>query len=58
MLEGEDLSEEVMLWIDEVIEHTVAEYTRPSTPEERDLDALCKAMQDLYATTTRSLRRS
>jgi preprotein translocase subunit SecA len=50
VLEGEDLSEEVMLWIDEVIEHTVAEYTQGEYPEEWDLDALCKAMQDLYAT--------
>ncbi len=50
VLEGEDLSEEVKLWIDEVIEHTVAEYTQGEYPEEWDLDALCKAMQDLYAT--------
>ena len=51
VLEGEDLSEEVKLWIDEVIERAVAEYTQGEFPEEWDLDALCKAMQDLYATT-------
>jgi preprotein translocase subunit SecA len=51
VLEGEDLSEEVKLWIDEVIERTVAEYTQGEYPEEWDLDALCKAMQDLYATS-------
>jgi preprotein translocase subunit SecA len=51
VLEGEDLSEEVKLWIDEVIERTVAAYTQGEYPEEWDLDALCKAMQDLYATS-------
>src|SRR5947208_10096442 len=50
VLEGEDLSEEVKLWIDEVIERTVAAYTQGEYPEEWDLDALCKAMQHLYAT--------
>jgi preprotein translocase subunit SecA len=50
VLEGEDLSEEVMLWIDEVIERTVAAYTAGEYSEEWDLEALCKAMQDLYAT--------
>jgi len=50
VLEGEDLSNEVKLWVDEVIERTVAEYTQGEFPEEWDLDALCKAMEDLYAT--------
>src|SRR5215211_1683201 len=50
VLEGEDLSSEVMLWIDEVIERTVDAYTLADYDEEWDLDALCKAMQDLYAT--------
>src|SRR5215217_8248713 len=50
VLEGEDLSDEVMLWIDEVIERTVAQYTLADYDEEWDLDALCKAMEDLYAT--------
>jgi len=50
VLEGEDLSEEVMLWIDEVIERAVAQYTEGEFSEEWDLEALCKAMEDLYAT--------
>src|SRR5215210_866680 len=51
VLEGEDLSGEVMLWIDDVIERTVAGYTTGEFSEEWDLEALCKAMQDLYATS-------
>jgi preprotein translocase subunit SecA len=50
VLEGEDLSEEVLLWIDEVIESTVLQYTSGEFSEEWDLEALCKAMEDLYAT--------
>src|SRR3954469_13483934 len=50
VLEGEDLSEEVGGWIDEVIERVVANYTEGEYPEEWDLDALCKAMEDVYAT--------
>jgi preprotein translocase subunit SecA len=50
VLEGEDLSEEVKLWIDEVIERTVAQYTTDEFGEEWDLEALCKAMEDVYAT--------
>src|SRR5262245_32295631 len=50
VLEGEDLSEEVGLWIDEVIERAVDAYTTGEFDEEWDLDALCRAMQDLYAT--------
>jgi len=50
VLEGEDLSREVDLWIDEVIERTIAQYTEGDFSEEWDLEALCKAMQDLYAT--------
>src|SRR5256714_8722878 len=49
VLEGEDLSDEVGAWIDEVIKRTVDQYTGEFS-EEWDLDALCKAMQDLYAT--------
>src|SRR6187399_1829445 len=50
VLEGEDLSEEVRLWVDEVIERTVEAYTTGEFDEEWDLDALCKGMEDLYAT--------
>jgi preprotein translocase subunit SecA len=49
VLEGEDLSDEVGLWIDEVVERTVDQYTGEFS-EEWDLDALCKAMEDIYAT--------
>ena len=51
VLEGEDLSGEVALWIDDVLERTVAAYTTGEFSEEWDLEALCKAMQDLYATS-------
>jgi preprotein translocase subunit SecA len=51
VLEGEDLSEEVLLWIDEVIEATAMQYTSGEFSEEWDLEALCKAMEDLYATS-------
>ncbi len=50
VLEGADLSEEVLGWIDEVIEAVVAQYTEDEYGEEWDLDALCKAMEDVYAT--------
>jgi preprotein translocase subunit SecA len=49
VLKGEDLSEQVRDWIDEVIERIVAAYTASEFSEEWDLDALCKAMEDLYA---------
>src|SRR2546429_1839836 len=49
VLEGEDLSEEVQGWIDDVIERVVAAYTTDDFGEEWDLDALCKAMEDVYA---------
>src|SRR5580765_5980005 len=50
VLEGEDLSDEVGLWIDEVIERAVHFYTQSDFTEEWDLEALCKAMVDVYAT--------
>ncbi len=50
VLEGEDLSEEIGTWIDEVIERAVALYTEGDFQEEWDIDALCKAMEDIYAT--------
>jgi preprotein translocase subunit SecA len=48
VLEGEDLSEEVGLWIDEVIEATVNQYTTGEFEDDWDLEALCKAMVDVY----------
>jgi len=50
VLEGEDLSEEIGAWIDEVIERAVALYTEGDFQEEWDVEALCKAMEDIYAT--------
>jgi preprotein translocase subunit SecA len=47
VLEGEDLSDQVRMWIEEVIERTVANYAAEEY-EEVDLDALCQAMSDLY----------
>src|SRR5436190_6890713 len=49
VLHGEDLSEQVRLWIDEVIERVVTAYTDSEYSEEWDIEALCKAMEDLYA---------
>src|SRR5206468_4399901 len=50
VLEGEDLSDEVKAWVDEVVERVVAEYTQGEYAEEWDLDALVRAMHDLYGT--------
>jgi preprotein translocase subunit SecA len=50
VLEGEDLSEDVGGWIDEVIERTVAQYTDAEFEEEWDLEELVKAMATLYET--------
>src|SRR5215208_3447368 len=48
VLEGEDLSEQVREWIDEVVENVVDTYTREEYAEEWDLGALTQAMHDLY----------
>src|SRR5256885_1751026 len=50
VLEGEDLSDEVKLWIDEVVGRTVAAFTQEEYAEEWDLEALVRAMDDLYGT--------
>jgi preprotein translocase subunit SecA len=52
VLEGEDLSEQVGLWIDEVVGRTVDEYTQAEYAEDWDLDALVQALADLYGTET------
>jgi preprotein translocase subunit SecA len=52
VLEGEDLSEQVGLWIDEVVERTIDEYTQAEYAEDWDLDALVQALADLYGTET------
>jgi preprotein translocase subunit SecA len=50
VLEGEDMSEQVLEWIDEVIERTVAEFTQEEYAEEWDLEGLVKQMAGLYET--------
>jgi len=50
VLEGEDMSEQVNLWIDEVVEDTVAQFTEEAYAEEWDLEALTNAMAALYPT--------
>ncbi len=50
VLEGEDLSEQVELWIGDVVEATVLEFTQEEYSQEWDLEALTKAMAALYQT--------
>jgi preprotein translocase subunit SecA len=50
VLEGEDLSEQMLEWIDEVVETVVYTYTEGEFSEEWDLDGLVQAMQALYQT--------
>jgi preprotein translocase subunit SecA len=50
VLEGQDLSEQIKLWIDEVVEDTVYQYTQDEYVEEWDLVALTNAMAALYQT--------
>jgi preprotein translocase subunit SecA len=51
VLEGQDLSEEIKeIWLPEVIENVVAEYTANDLREEWDIDGLVAAMEALYGT--------
>ena len=50
VLEGEDLSEQIKLWIEEVVEDTVNLFTQDEYAEEWDLEALTQAMAQLYQT--------
>jgi preprotein translocase subunit SecA len=50
VLEGDDMSEQVKLWIEEIIEETVNAYTAEGFAEEWDLEALTNAMGQLYGT--------
>ncbi len=52
VLEGQDLSEEVKSWIDDVVERTARQYTGSEFEEEWDLDGLVKAMFLLYGSET------
>jgi len=48
VLEGQDLSEEVQAWVDEVIARMVAHFTENEYAEEWDLEGLGKAMDATY----------
>ncbi len=50
VLDGDDLSEQVKLWIEEVVEDTVLAFTEEDYPEQWDLEALTQAMAQLYQT--------
>jgi preprotein translocase subunit SecA len=50
VLEGNDMSEQVKEWIEEVIARTVEQFTEEEYAEEWDLDALCKGLEALYGT--------
>jgi preprotein translocase subunit SecA len=50
VLEGEDLSEQIKLWIEEVVEDTVNVFTEEEYAQEWDLEALTQAMAQLYQT--------
>ena len=58
VLDGEDMSEQVTLWIDELVEDTVLSFTQEEYSEEWDLEALTNAMAQLYGTeiTAQELR--
>ena len=48
VLEGQDMSEEILGWVDDVVEGAVDMYTQAEYAEEWDLGALTQAMHDLY----------
>jgi preprotein translocase subunit SecA len=48
VLEGQDLSEEVRAWVDEVFARLVAHFTENEYAEEWDLEGLVKAMDATY----------
>src|ERR687888_463442 len=50
VLEGEDMKEQALEWIDEVVERTVNDFTAEEYAEEWDLEALVKQMALLYET--------
>ena len=50
VLEGEDLSDDVRVWIEEVVSRTVDQFTDAEFGEEWDLAGLVTAMQSLYGT--------
>jgi preprotein translocase subunit SecA len=50
VLEGDDLSDDVREWIDEVVETIVQEYTAEEFPEEWDIGGLVQAVNDAFGT--------
>src|SRR6266702_1554675 len=50
VLEGVDMKEQVLEWINEVVERTVANFTEEEYAEEWDLEGLVKQMAVLYDT--------
>jgi preprotein translocase subunit SecA len=50
VLKGEDLSEQMKAWIDELVEQVVLSHTEAEYAEEWDLDAMCGQMQAVYGT--------
>jgi preprotein translocase subunit SecA len=50
VLEGQDMSEDVRNWIDEVVTATVDQFTQEEYSEEWDLEGLVKQMATLYET--------
>ncbi|HEY3070805.1 MAG TPA: SEC-C metal-binding domain-containing protein, partial [Gaiellaceae bacterium] len=50
VLEGDDLSEDIRTWIDELIERTVLSHTQSEYQEEWDLDSLFAEMATIYDT--------
>jgi preprotein translocase subunit SecA len=50
VLEGQDLSDDIRQWIEEVVAFNVANFTDAELPEEWDLAGLVQQMQALYGT--------
>jgi preprotein translocase subunit SecA len=50
VLEGEDMREQVVAWIEEVVVRVVSQFTAEEYPEEWDLEGLVGAMAALYGT--------
>jgi preprotein translocase subunit SecA len=48
VLEGDDLREEILEWIDEVVEDVVMAHTESAFPEEWDLDALFTGLTQVF----------
>jgi preprotein translocase subunit SecA len=58
VLQGDDMSEQIVLWIDDLIEDTVNMFTEGAYSEEWDIEALTNAVAQMYPTeiTAQELR--